>query len=230
MPTVTIADCGVDTWNTLNKGKLNNGYIYLPSTDLPTPHIASIMDDESSDAALLDQQQHNNRDSNIILLDLDQHQQSMLINNPNTNTATTILTSPQHASNKNNVTITPMPTNKSTVVVNLGPNSTQTITSLQRNNNVNSVKSRSRSNSSGFPITNNINTNSIKPSDNINIIKNNKKKIKFNFCNGNTRSSHNNRKNRLLVFAICLVTFGAAIGALAIYFTGIYHCSPKTGE
>lgn len=213
-----LTDCGNVPWTNLNKAKLNNGYTHLPSSNNPaTTETTSIMDYESSsDAALLDQQEQLQlRHSNI-----------GLISNP---TNTSILASPQHISSvslRNSISSSTSPTNKTqaVVVVNLGnPNSVQTITTLQRNNLKNS-STRSNRSSSNVPIGN----NNIKPSDNISIFKpNSSRKYKFNLLKlsssgGGTRS----KRNRLLIFAICLIIFGIAIGALTIHLRGIYHCNP----
>lgn len=210
-----LTDCGNVPWTNLNKAKLNNGYIHLPSSNNPaTTETTSIMDyKSSSDAALLDQQEQLQLHSNII-------------NNP---TNTSNLASPQNVpSVRNSISSSASPTNKSSsvVVVNLQPNSMQTITSLQRNNVTNSSTKSNRS-SSNLPIGN----NNIKPSEaNINIFKaNNNSKYKFNLLklsssSGANGTSHPTR-NRLLILAICLIISGIAIGALTVHLSGIYHCN-----
>lgn len=239
-----LTDCGNVPWTNLNKAKLNNGYIHLPSSNNPaTTETTSIMDYESSsDAALLDQQEQQplNRDTSALLLDVNnpqpqqqqqQQQHSSIINNPSNSSN---LASPQHvpsASLRNSISSSQSPTNKSqsVVVVNLGnPNSTQTITTLQRNNVKNSSTKSNRS-GSNVPIGN----NNIKPSDNINIFKahNNSRKYKFNLLKLSSSSASSggasrSARNRLLIFAICLIIFGIAIGALTVHLSGIYHCNP----
>lgn len=254
-----LTDCGNVTWTNLNKTKLNNGYIHLPQTSpillssseqsttndtLPTAQSSSsIMDYESlSDAApmLLESQEQQplNRDTSILLLDVNQHQSSGIINNPVGST----LTSPQHAitSIRNSISSSTSPTNKSQSavvhVINLGnPNSMQTITTLQRNNvNNSSTKSNgSRHSNISIPIANNI----IKPSDNINIIKPNSssgiggdnsrtRKYKFNlFKLEPSVMVARTSRNRLLIIAIFLIIFGIAIGALTVHLSGIYQCN-----
>jgi hypothetical protein len=237
-----LTDCGNVPWTNLNKAKLNNGYtrIPLPSTNNPaTTETTSIMDYESSsDAALLDQQEQQplNRDTSILLLDVNGQQQpqqlhSNIINNP---TNSSNLASPQHhvpSLRTNSISSSTSPTNKSqsvAVVVNLGnPNSMQTITTLQRNNVKNSSTKSNRSNNSiVLPIGN----NNVKPSDNINIFKAHKssRKYKFNLLKLSSSSNGGASRstlNRLLIFAICLIIFGIAIGALTIHLSGIYHCN-----
>ena len=217
-----LTDCGNVPWTNLNKAKLNNGYIHLPSSNnTATTETTSIMDYESSsDAALLDQQEQQ----------LQQPQHSNIISNP---VNSSNLASPQHVppmSLRNSISSSTSPTNKSqsVVVVSLGnPNSMQTITTLQRNNVKNS-STRSIRSSSNVPIGN----NNIKPSDNINIFKahNNSRKYKFNLLKLSTSSSSSgasrSTRNRLLIFAICLIIFGIAIGALTVHLSGIYHCNP----
>lgn len=211
-----LTDCGNVPWTNLNKAKLNNGYIHLPSSNNPaTTETTSIMDYESSsDAALLDQQEQLQLHSNII-------------NNP---TNSSNLASPQHVpSIRNSISSSASPTNKSSsvVVVNLQPNSMQTITSLQRNNVKNSSTKSNRSIGSNLPVGN----NNIKPSEaNINIFKaNNNSKYKFNLLKLSSSSRANGAshpaRNRLLIFAICLIIFGIAIGALTVHLSGIYHCN-----
>lgn len=237
-----LTDCGNVPWTNLNKAKLNNGYIHLPSSNNPaTTETTSIMDYESSsDAALLDQQEQQplNRDTSILLLDVNsqqllsqQQQHSGIITYP-TNSST--LASPQHVpsvSLRNSISSSASPTNKSqsVVVVNLGnPNSMQTITTLQRNNVKNSSTKSNRS-SVNVPIGH----NNIKPSDNINIFKahNNSRKYKFNLLKLPSSSSSasgasRSTRNRWLILAICLIIFGIAIGALTVHLSGIYHCNP----
>lgn len=232
---IMLTDCGNVPWTNLNKAKLNNGYIHLPSSNNPaTTETTSIMDYESSsDAALLDQQEPPplNRDlSAVLLLDvnLQQHHSGGIINNPTNNAS-----SPQHVpSLRNSISSSTSPTNKSqsVVVVNLGnPNSMQTVTSLQRNNVKNSSTRSIRSNSNA-PMAH----NNIKPSDNANIFKahNNSRKYKFNLLKLSSSSSvsgggaSRSARNRLLIFAICLIIFGIAIGALTVHLSGIYHCNP----
>lgn len=242
---IMLTDCGNVPWTNLNKAKLNNGYTHLPSANNPaTTETTSIMDYESSsDAALLDQQEQHplNRDTSILLLDVNsqqlpqqqqQQQHSGIINNP---TNSSNLASPQHVpsvSLRNSISSSTSPTlnkSQSVVVVNLGnPNSTQTITTLQRNNVKNSSTKSNRSNSN-LPIGN----NNIKPSDNINIFKahNNSRKYKFNLLKLSSSSSASggasrSTRNRLLIFAICLIIFGIAIGALTVHLSGIYRCNP----
>lgn len=214
-----LTDCGNVPWTNLNKAKLNNGYIHLPSSNNPaTTETTSIMDYESSsDAALLYQQEQLHQ------------QHSNIINNP---TNSSNLASPQHGApmslRNNSISSSASPTNKSqsVVVVNLQPNSMQTITTLQRNNVKNSSTKSNRSNSN-LPIGN----NNIKPSDNINIFKasNNSSKYKFNLLKLSSSSSAggagSSKRNRLLIFAICLIIFGIAIGALTVHLSGIYHCN-----
>lgn len=235
-----LTDCGNVPWTNLNKAKLNNGYIPLPSANNPatTETTSSIMDYESSsDAALLDQQEQRplNRDTSALLLDPQQPQQlhSNIINNP---TNSSNLSSPQHHApsiRTNSISSSTSPTNKSqsvAVVVNLGnPNSMQTVTTtLQRNNVKNSSTKSNRSNNSIVPP---IGNNNVKPSDNINIFKPHKssRKYKFNLLKLSSSSgsdaSHRSTLNRLLIFAICLIIFGIAIGALTIHLSGIYHCN-----
>lgn len=222
-----LTDCGNVPWTNLNKAKLNNGYIHLSSSNNPTTtETTSIMDYESSsDAALLDQQEQQQQLQ-------PQQTHSNIINNP-TNSST--LASPQHVpsvSLRNSIASSTSPTNKSqsVVVVNLGgnPNSMQTITTLQRNNVKNSSTRSNRSNSN-VPIGN----NNVKPSDNINIFKanNNSRKYKFNLLKLSSSASSSggasrSTRNRLLIFAICLIIFGIAIGALTVHLSGIYHCNP----
>lgn len=234
-----LTDCGNVPWTNLNKAKLNNGYIRIPLPSANNPTTTSIMDYESSsDAALLDQQEQQplNRDTSILLLDVNGQQQpqqqlhSNIINNP---TNSSNLASPQHhvpSLRTNSISSSTSPTNKSqsvAVVVNLGnPNSMQTITTLQRNNVKNSSTKSTRSNNSiVLPIGNNN-----KPSDNINIFKAHKssRKYKFNLLKLSSSSgggASRSTLNRLLIFAICLIIFGIAIGALTIHLSGIYHCN-----
>lgn len=229
--------CTDATWPHLNKAsvKLNNGYTHLQSP--------LIMDYESSsDAALLDQEQQPtlNRDTSILLLDVNQPH-SNIINNP---------TSPQHVNAVSTTTvgslrnsISPISTsptttaNKSHVVVNLDyPNSMQTITTLQRNNVKNSStnSNRSQSNSIGGGGGTVLSTtsigNNIKAGDNGKVFKaNNNRKYKFNLLKlSSTPSSNAGRstRNRLLIVAICLIIFGIAIGAFIVHMSGIYHCNP----
>lgn len=227
-----LTDCGNVPWTNLNKAKLNNGYIRipLPASNPATTETTSIMDYESSsDAALLDQQ---DRDTSA-----QPHQlHSNIINNP---TNSSNLASPQHhvpSFRTNSISSSTSPTNKSqsvAVVVNLGnPNSMQTIaTTLQRNNVKNSSTKSNRScNSIVLPP---IGNNNVKPSDNINIFKahNNSRKYKFNLLKLSSSSSSSggasrSTQNRLLIFAICLIIFGIAIGALTVHLSGIYHCNP----
>jgi hypothetical protein len=238
-----LTDCGNVPWTNLNKAKLNNGYIRipLPSSNNPaTTETTSIMDYESSsDAALLDQQEQRplNRDTSVLLLDVNSQQQQLhsnIINNPSNSSN---LASPQHQHHvpslrNNSISSSTSPTNKSqsvAVVVNLGnPNSMQTIaTTLQRNNVKNSSTKSNRSNNSIVPP---IGNNNVKPSDNINIFKahNNSRKYKFNLLKLSSSSGGASRStwNRLLIFAICLIIFGIAIGALTVHLSGIYHCNP----
>lgn len=221
---IMLTDCGNVPWTNLNKAKLNNGYIHLSSSNNPaTTETTSIMDYESaSDAALLDQQE----------LQL-QSAHSNIITNPANSSN---LASPQHhassVSLRNSISSSASPTNKSqsVVVVNLGnPNSMHTITTLQRNNVKNSSTKSNRS-TSNLPIGN----NNIKPSDNINIFKanNNSRKYKLNLlklsssASSSTGGASGSTRKRLLIFSICLIIFGIAIGALTIHLSGIYHCNP----
>lgn len=232
--------CTDATWPHLNKTsvKLNNGYSHLQPL---------IMDYESSsDAALLEQEQQPplNRDTSILLLDVNQPH-SNIINNP---------TSPQHvnAVSTSAITVTavgslrnsispistsPTTANKSHVVVNLDyPNSMQTITTLQRNNVKNSStnSNRSQTNSIGGGGTV-LSTSSIgnnkKAGDNGKMFKaNNNRKYKFNLLKLSSSPSSNagrSTRNRLLIVAICLIIFGFAIGAFIVHLSGIYHCNPE---
>lgn len=220
---IMLTDCGNVPWTNLNKAKLNNGYIHLPSSNNPaTTETTSIMDYESSsDAALLDQQEQQQLQS----------AHSNIITNPANSSN---LASPQlYASSlslRNSISSSASPTNKSVVVVNLGnPNSMQTITTLQRNNVKNSSTKSNRS-TSNLPIGN----SNIKPSDNINIFKanNNSRKYKFNLLKLSSSASSSSggasgsTRKRLLIFSICLIIFGIAIGALTVHLSGIYHCNP----
>lgn len=222
---IMLTDCGNVPWTNLNKAKLNNGYIHLPPSNNPaTTETTSIMDYESSsDAALLDQQEQQQL----------QLTHSNIITNPANSSN---LASPQHnassASLRNSISSSASPTNKSqsVVVVNLGnPNSMQTITTLQRNNVKNSSTKSNRS-TNNLPIGN----NNIKPSDNIYIFKanNNSRKYKFNLLKLSSSASSSSggasgsTRKRLLIFAICLIIFGIAIGALTVHLSGIYHCNP----
>lgn len=211
-----LTDCGNVPWSNLNKAKLNNGYIHLPSSNNPTTtETTSIMDYESSsDAALLDQQEQLQPHSNII-------------NNP---TNASNLASPQHVSSmslRNSISSSPTNKSQTVVVVNLQPNSMQTVTTLQRNNVKNS-STRSNRSGSNLPIGN----NNIKPSDNVNIFKahNNSRKYKFNLLKLSSPASSSSgasrsTRNRVLIFAICLIIFGIAIGALTVHLSEIYHCN-----
>lgn len=225
-----LTDCGGNVpWTNLNKAKLNNGYIHLPSSNNPAAtETTSIMDYESSsDAALLDQQEQPplNRDTSILLLDVNNTQQlqhSNIISNPSNSSN---IASPQHVASRNSISSSASPTNKSqaVVVVTLGnPNAMQTITTLQRNNVKNSSTKSNRSNSN-LPISH----NNIKQSDNKNIFKahNNNRKYKFNLLNlSSSGGTRNSKRQRLLIFAICLI-IGIAIGALIVHLSGIYHCN-----
>lgn len=228
--------CTDATWPHFNASvKLNNGYTHLPL----------IMDYESSsDAALLEQEQQPplNRDTSILLLDVNQPH-SNIINNP---------TSPQHVNAVSTTAITAVgslrnsispistsPTttaNKSHVVVNLDyPNSMQTITTLQRNNVKNSSTNSNRSQSNsigggGTVLSTTSIGNNIKAGDNGKMFKaNNNRKYKFNLLKLSSSPSSNagrSTRNRLLIVAICLIIFGIAFGAFIVHLSGIYHCNP----
>lgn len=207
MPTSIVSDSSENAWNPLNKQKLNNGYIHLPTKDILPPTTPTVMmDDESSDAALLDQDLQ--QQSNDALLE----QKSSVVGvSPITNTA--------------NIT------NKSSVIVNLGPNSTQTISTLQRNANNNYI------NNNSISAPNNNNSSNNKNSDNISIIKNNRK-YKFNLfkfstsSNSNINSSNINKiiRKRLLILSVSFLILGFAIGALAIYFSSTQCNQLDNGE
>ncbi|KAG5682753.1 hypothetical protein PVAND_012086 [Polypedilum vanderplanki] len=243
-----LTDCvsGNVAWHNLNRAsvKLNNGYIHLQKQ--PPSAESIIMEYESSsDAALLEQDQHQqtlNRDaSTILLLDVNQQQpqpHSNIINNPAT--TTTNVSPQQHApvagSFRNSISpISTSPTaNKSQIVVNLDyPNSMQTITMLQRNNVKNSSTNSNRSQTNAINTSNNMLSsigNSIKASDNGKIFNaNNNRKYKFNllkFSSSSSSRAERSTRNRLLIVAICLIIFGIAIGALFVHLSGIYHCNP----
>jgi hypothetical protein len=221
--------------------KVNNGYIHLQQS--PTPLLT--MDYESSsDAALLEQEQQPplNRDTSILLLDVNQQQSphSNIINNP---------TSPQHviAPTTNITTTTALggslrnsispistspttTTNKSQVVVNLDHlNSMQTVTTLQRNNvknsSTNSIAGIATTTATGNMLSTSSIGNNIKASDNGTMFNN--RKCKFNLLklspSPSSRAARSTR-NRLLIVAICLTVFGIAIGALIAHLSGIYYC------
>jgi hypothetical protein len=237
-----LTDCGSNVAYNLNKTtvKLNNGYIHLPQQH--TVPFESIMDYESSDAALLDREQHHplNRDTSILLLD-EQHSGIVNSNNANNNN-----NPPQHVivgsgSLRNSISpISTSPTasgHKSQVVVNLDhPNSTQTISSLQRNNVKNSSTNSNRSQTNVLTTSSIGNNNIIKSGDNGKIFKsttvasNNNRKYKFNLLKLSSSSSRAERstRNRLLIVAICLIIFGIAIGAFIVHLSGIYHCNPDS--
>lgn len=252
---IMLTDCGGNAWHNLNesaKVKLNNGYIQLQKHTQAPESI--IMDYElSSDAALLDrdQQQALNRDTSILLLDVNQQQQqtqqqqqahSNIINNPVT--VNSNLTSPQHVivaagSLRNSISpISTSPTtattaNKSQVVVNLDyPNSMQTITTLQRNNAKNSSTNSNRSQTNSTMLTSSSIGNNIKSGDKIfksATTANNNRKYKFNLLKLSSSPSRAERstRNRLLIVAICLIIFGIAIGAFIVHLSGIFHCNPE---
>lgn len=225
--------CTDVTWPHKASVKLNNGYKHLQQS--PTPLL--IMDYESSsDAALLEQEQQPplNRDTSILLLDVNQQPHSNIINNP---------TSPQHVipvptplvvaigsgSLRNSISpISTSPTttaaNKSQVVVNLDyPNSMQTVTTLQRNNVKNSSTNSNRSHTNSIAAT----SNNIKANDNGKFFANNSK-CRFNLLKLSPSSSSRagrSTKNRLLIVAMCLIIFGIGIGALIVQLSGIYHCN-----
>lgn len=205
MPTSIIGDSSENAWNPLNKQKLNNGYIHLPTKEL-LPPTTLIMDDESSDCRLLDQELQHTTDT---LLDLPKK----------SSVSGGVLAGSGHSSpNATNIN------NKSSVIVNLGPNSTQTISTLQRNN---SAPINNNNNSSA---TNKNNSSNNKNSDSVSIIKNNRK-YKFNLfklstspgAGSNTSNNHTNInkiiRKRLLILSVSFLILGFAIGALAIYFT-----------
>lgn len=173
-----------DAWTLIDTKQLVNGYLHLPTND-PLP----VMDDESSDAALLDQLQQNH--DTLILRD-----------------------SAGGAQPKASA-------NKSSVIVNFGPDSGTTVSSLTRATPNNVEHSGS----------NNNNVTSSKNSDSVNIIKSNSK-YKFNlfkFSSGSNSAGGrgyggNRNGQRLKIAAVAFLVLAVVLGAVAAgaFFAGIY--------
>lgn len=183
MPIITKTE-PEDAWTLIDTKQLVNGYLHLPTND-PLP---SVMDDESSDAALLDQLQQNH-DTLILRESADG-------------------------------TLPKVSANKSSVIVNFGPDSGTTVSSL----------TRVTANNVEHSGANNNNVTSNKNSDSVNIIKNNSK-YKFNlfkFSSGSNstgaRYGGNRNGQRLKIAAVALLVLAVVLGAVAAgaFFAGIY--------
>jgi hypothetical protein len=160
------------------------------------------MEDESSDAALLEQE-----DQSIILVELDKSH----TNNP-------AIVGEHVTTNVNN---------KSSVVVNLSPKSTQPVTSLQRNPNCISSSSNLSNNNN-----NNKNSAKNRDTVNVvkNHKKHNLNFFKFSTSSGNINSNSRYLRRRFAILTISFFVLGIAIGALVIYFT-INKCNgDETGK